>query len=1493
MMGFNFILRTRRAGSISGLFAFLTLSASLPVPIAEAAPMVTNTTPAAGATWVSEYAPVTATFSEVMDPATITASGFTLEKQVGVVAIASNLNHAVALKGDGTVVAWGRNDYGQTTVPLGLSDVVAVAAGSTHTVALKGNGTVVAWGQNDYGQTTVPAGLGGVMAISAEGSHTVALKRDGTVVAWGRSDYEQTAVPAGLSGVVAIAAGVFHTVALKGDGTVVAWGSNSHGQTTVPSGLSDVVAIATKYSHTVALKGDGTVVAWGWNGDGQTTVPSGLSNVVAIAAGDDHTVALKGDGTVVAWGSNSQGQTSVPAGLSNVAAIAAGGYHTVALKGDGSVVTWGLAPPGLSSVVAIDAGTEHAVALKSDGTVIAWGSNGFGQSTVPSGLSGVVMIAAGGYHTVALKGDGTVVAWGKNHNCQSTVPPGLSGVVAIAAGDEHTVALKGDGTVIAWGSNVYVPPGLSGVVAITAGDAHTVALKGDGTVVAWGTNYTGETTVPSGLSGVVAVTAGDTHTVALKGDGTVVAWGGNGFGQTTVPLNLIGVVAIAAGDYYTVALKGDGTVVAWGDNSSGQTTVPTGLNGVVDIAAGNLHTMALKGDGTVAIWNGNVPGLATVPPSLSFNSVTSTVNYNDSSRMATLTPDAPLTPGSVYRAKIFGRSSTGTPMAGSTSWDFTTGETLARFLVTPKAGPFGKISPALGQLAASGTTVDYTLTPSPGFVIDTVTGCDGLLSGNTYTTGLINHACTVQVSFRHELPLTAPSSMSVPVSDTDGSYMVSWGASVSSGVTYVLQEATDTAFLTDLRTVYRGTALSETITGRSNGKTYYYRVKVIKSFYADSSWAVADNGCVVTLPVPTVVVTSPVAGATSVSVNGSVTATFSEAMNPEMVEYYFGLEKQVGTVAIAAGGENTVALTGDGKVIAWGRNVYGNTTVPAGLNSVVAIAAGNCHTVALRGNGTLVAWGNNDYGQTTVPVGLSGVMAIAAGTAHTVALKSDGTVATWGDNSYGQSTVPVGLNGVVAIAARGTHTVALKDDGTVVAWGNNSNGQSTVPSGLSGVVAIAAGTDHTVALKGDGTVVAWGDNFYGQTILPANLSGVVAIAAGADHTVVLKGDGTVVAWGYNSYGQSTVPPGLSGVVAIAAGTYHTVALKGDGAMVAWGYNSYGQSTQPTSLSPLFDNVPSTVVYDDNHRMATLTPGAPLALSSIYRAKVFGYSAIGIPMASSHNWKFSTGEYLASFLVTPKAGLHGKISPALGKLAIKGTTANFTLTPDIGYAINTVTGCGGSLVGNIYTTGPISQACTVTATFRLIPAAAPASITVPAVDTDGSYIVTWGPSATADVAYVLQEATNSTFTTGLRQAYAGTGTSASITGRSSGKTYYYRVRAAKPNYTPSSWAAAGNGCGVTITCVAPASITVPAASSTGNYTVTWGTSTTAGTAYVLQEATNATFTAGLRQAYAGTGGSASITGRASGRTYYYRVRATRPGYTPSAWTTAGTGCQIGP
>jgi hypothetical protein len=103
-------------------------------------------------------------------------------------------------------------------VPIAAqSGVTAIAAGGDHTVALKYDGSVVAWGDNGYGQTTVPlAAQSGVAAIATNYRHTMALKKDRSVVAWGYNAYGQTTVPvAAQSEVTAIAAGYFHSVAIS------------------------------------------------------------------------------------------------------------------------------------------------------------------------------------------------------------------------------------------------------------------------------------------------------------------------------------------------------------------------------------------------------------------------------------------------------------------------------------------------------------------------------------------------------------------------------------------------------------------------------------------------------------------------------------------------------------------------------------------------------------------------------------------------------------------------------------------------------------------------------------------------------------------------------------------------------------------------------------------------------------------------------------------------------------------------------------------------------------------------------------------------------------------------------------------------------------------------------------------------------------------------------------------------------------------------------
>ena len=255
--------------------------------------------------------------------------------------IAAGGNHSLALKEDGTVVAWGSDVSYQSTVPVGLKDVVAIYGGGYHSLAVKEDGSVVAWGYNNQNQCNIPSDLRNVVSAAAGFSHSLALKEDGTLVAWGNNESHQCLIPFGLENVTAITAGLNHSLALRDDGKVVAWGSNGVSQCDVPKTLNNVAAIAAGYNHSLALKNDGTVVAWGKNDDGQCELPKDLINVIGIAAGGDHCLALKEDGEVVSWGSDEHNQCDVPYALDNVVDIAVGTKHSIALRADGIVVAWG------------------------------------------------------------------------------------------------------------------------------------------------------------------------------------------------------------------------------------------------------------------------------------------------------------------------------------------------------------------------------------------------------------------------------------------------------------------------------------------------------------------------------------------------------------------------------------------------------------------------------------------------------------------------------------------------------------------------------------------------------------------------------------------------------------------------------------------------------------------------------------------------------------------------------------------------------------------------------------------------------------------------------------------------------------------------------------------------------------------------------------------------------------------------------------------------
>src|SRR5688572_5759078 len=123
------------------------------------------------------------------------------------VAVAGGTDRSFYLRADGRLTASPNIPF----LPPGLTNISAVGPGNRHALALRKDGTVFAWGINPFGQTDVPAGLDGVVAVAAGSNHSIVLRADGIVVGWGELTIGDISVPAtpveGLTNVVAVSAG--------------------------------------------------------------------------------------------------------------------------------------------------------------------------------------------------------------------------------------------------------------------------------------------------------------------------------------------------------------------------------------------------------------------------------------------------------------------------------------------------------------------------------------------------------------------------------------------------------------------------------------------------------------------------------------------------------------------------------------------------------------------------------------------------------------------------------------------------------------------------------------------------------------------------------------------------------------------------------------------------------------------------------------------------------------------------------------------------------------------------------------------------------------------------------------------------------------------------------------------------------------------------------------------------------------------------------------
>lgn len=265
--------------------------------------------------------------------------------------------HTLAIRDDGKLFAWGRNNLGQlgdgtttdrfSPVQIGNSDWIDVVAGTSHSLAIRDDGLLFAWGANSFGQ------LGNGTEISATSPQQVSLEHLG---------YEPSTWKA-------VAAGDSHSVAVRSVTTAVGddflWGSNEYGQlgdgtttrrTTAvssrldPNALISDVACGAHHNIVLTPFGGNSVYTWGRGGQGQLGILQ-IQNVVApqyvssgvskIGAGAYHSFMIRESGKLEAAGYNLTGQLGdgttsnkasfVQIGNGNWRSVAGGALHSVGI----------------------------------------------------------------------------------------------------------------------------------------------------------------------------------------------------------------------------------------------------------------------------------------------------------------------------------------------------------------------------------------------------------------------------------------------------------------------------------------------------------------------------------------------------------------------------------------------------------------------------------------------------------------------------------------------------------------------------------------------------------------------------------------------------------------------------------------------------------------------------------------------------------------------------------------------------------------------------------------------------------------------------------------------------------------------------------------------------------------------------------------------------------------------------------------------------------
>ena len=263
------------------------------------------------------------------------------------------------------------------------------------------------------------------------------------------------------------------------------------------------------------------------------------------------------------------------------------------------------------------------------------------------------------------------------------------------------------------------------------------------------------------------------------------------------------------------------------------------------------------------------------------------------------------------------------------------------------------------------------------------------------------------------------------------------------------------------------------------------------------------------------------------------------------------------------------------------------------MEGIVSVSAGRTHALAVTTDGKVVAWGSNGYGQlgngetvfeTEKPVAVTGMnnalsVTVGGGGSFALVVKSDHSLWACGINDRGQlgsgttkgSAEYIKIMDNVSKAEAGENfAFAVKQDGTLWAWGANDRGQlgdGTAIDRLSQVKVAdgIADTNAYYALTTDGRMLEIGNGF---------AEAATGVSRIVDYNLAIMTDGTL--WKCSvKYDDDYITGDVVDAWSYNENMYY--AIKNDGSLWDIYYRSNG-NTKETKLAEGFESLSGYLVW---------------------------------------------------------------------------------------------------------------------------------------------------------------------------------------------------------------------------------------------------------------------------------------------------------------------------